>query len=348
MYRRPLPIAEHACWFWSLALIICVAFASHLSAATVLTGDVFPPSPWGDLTYPYPQIGITDVGTLLIDGGSQRTSNSGMLGVDPGSTGAATITGPGSKWTNNQTLYIGNSGTGQLRVEAGGQVSNPVGYLGVNPGATGNATITGLASKWINSSALYVGPRGNGTVTVENGGHVSTGTLYASMADLHGDGTIAATGAVLDADLQFNSAQPAQAVLEFGAGGTLTVAAGAGNLGAGYKGLGSLTIAEGVAVSSFIGILGHYDGSTGNATITGLGSKWNNTAALYVGSRGSGALTVENGGHVSAGTLYASLTDLTATELLPRPARCSTWICSSTPRIQRRPSLDLAPAVRSR
>ena len=70
------------------------------------------------------------------------------------------------------------------------------------------------------------------------GGEVTAGTLFASLGDLHGDGVITVDGAVLDADLRFDATHPTQAVTAFGSGGTLTVTAGGGLLGAGYKGLG--------------------------------------------------------------------------------------------------------------
>jgi T5SS/PEP-CTERM-associated repeat protein len=247
-------------------------------------------------------IGRSGNGALHVETGGQVINVLGYLGYNSGSTGTATITGAGSKWINSSTLYVGNSGNGELRVEAGGQVSNNAGLLGFSFGSTGTATITGAGSKWTNGSRLYVGWLGSGALTVENGGQVTAATLLSSLEDLHGDGKIAATqGAVLDADLQFNAAHPAQTVLGFGTGGTLTVTAAAGGyLGAGYKGHGSLTIAEGVAVSNSYGYLGYHAGSTGIATITGAGSKWTNADELYVGNVGSGALRVEAGGQVSS------------------------------------------------
>ena len=83
-----------------------------------------------------------------------------------------------------------------------------------------------------------------------DGGEVTAGTLYASLGDLHGDGVISVDGAVLDTDLRFDATHPTQVVNDFGSGGTLTVTAGGGTLGAGYKGLGSLTVADGIAVAS--------------------------------------------------------------------------------------------------
>ena len=53
--------------------------------------------------------------------------------------------------------------------------------------------------------SLYLGwasSNSSGTLTVTNGGVVTTGTLYASLSSLLGNGTITAKGAVMDANLQ--------------------------------------------------------------------------------------------------------------------------------------------------
>jgi T5SS/PEP-CTERM-associated repeat protein len=305
MHQPPRQPTANAWLLGTATLILTLAFAPNLPAATVITGDVIPALPWNFLTDP--KIGNTGAGTLTVDGGSLLNSGVAYLGDQPGSTGTATITGGGSTWFNNDALIVGRFGNGLFHVEAGGQVSSSAGYLGINIGSTGTATIAGVGSKWTSRSSLIVGSFGSGTLTVEDGGHVTADTLYASLGDLYGNGTIASTkGAVLDADLQFNAAQPAEAVLGFGAGGTLTVTTGASSsLGAGYKGLGSLTIADGVEVSSFTGYLGYRAGSTGTATITGGGSSWTNRSSLDVGFHGSGALRVEAGGQVSS--IYATV-----------------------------------------
>ena len=150
MRRLPLLQTKNAWWVGTLALILALGFAPRLPAATVITGDVAPVLPWSSSTTP--KIGITGVGTLAVDGGSQLSSGLSYLGYNAGSTGTATITGAGSKWTNSSELKVGYDGSGSLRVEAGGEVSNSGGYLGYRAGSTGTATITGAGSKWTNSS----------------------------------------------------------------------------------------------------------------------------------------------------------------------------------------------------
>ena len=251
-------------------------------------------------------------GTLRIEGGGQVSNvNNGKLGVSPGSTGTVTVTGDGSKWTTGGDLSVGCSGSGTLNIEAGGEAGHRYCYIGENPGSTGAVTVTGANSKWPISRGLYVSKEGGGTLTVADGGLVTAGTLYASPGNLLGNGTITATqGAVLDADLVFDAAHGTTQTLAFGTGGTLSLTVtSAGDLGAGYKGTGTLRIADGMAITAVTGYLGYYSGSIGTATVDGKGAAWNTTGSLYVGGSsgaagGTASLTVKNGGSVTvAGTL---------------------------------------------
>ena len=251
-------------------------------------------------------VGYYGAGTLTAEAGGQVSNTDGHLGDESGSTGTATVTGADSTWTNSGDLFVGRYGAGTLTVEAGGQVSNTDGHLGDESGSTGTASVTGEGSTWTNSGDLNVGRYGGaGTLTVADGGLVSAKTLYASPSNLFGDGTITAHGAVLDADLVFDSTHGLAQSLSFGTGGTLDLDVdGTGGLGAGHRGTGTLHIADGVAVASAGGYLGYRSGSTGAATVTGEGSTWTNSGTLYVGSSGAGTLTVEAGGQVSNSSGY--------------------------------------------
>ncbi|MCX5653957.1 MAG: hypothetical protein NTY65_04820, partial [Planctomycetota bacterium] len=164
-------------------------------------------------------VGYRGTGTLNIQNGGEVSNTTGYLGYYSGSSGTATVDGIGSKWTNSQTLYVGYRSTGTLNIQNGGQVSSTSGYLGYYGSSSGTATVDGIGSKWTNLGDLDVGYNGAGTLTVTNGGQVSAKTLYASPSNLFGNGTIAAQGAVLDADLVFDSTHGLAQALAFGAGG---------------------------------------------------------------------------------------------------------------------------------
>ena len=148
---------------------------------------------------------------LTIEDGGEVTDYYGYVGRDSGSLGTVTVTGAGSKWTNSFELIVGYNGSGTLTIEAGGEVSNTSATLATIPVPSVRPRSPAAGSKWTNSENLYVGYDGSGTLTVNDGGTVVVGkTLYASLDDLLGNGTISANGGVLDADLVFDAAHGSQ------------------------------------------------------------------------------------------------------------------------------------------
>ena len=239
---------------------------------------------------------------LDISGGAAVSNTLGFVGYASGSTAVATVSGAGSTWTNTGFLYVGQLGTGALSVNGGATVTNLNGYLGYATGSTGTATVAGPGSTWSNPGSLFVGYEGSGALTVSNGGQVTAGTLFASMSDLDGDGTVSAAGAVLDTDLVFDATHGLSQLLPFGTGGTLELSFdGNSALGVGFRGAGTLRIADGVDVTSSSGYVGYRGGSNGSATVSGASSTWTISGDLHVGSWGAGALTIEDSGAVVVG-----------------------------------------------
>ncbi|WP_261342740.1 hypothetical protein [Posidoniimonas polymericola] len=253
---------------------------------------------WHSLLY----IGFEGTGSMHIAAGGYVLSTHTTISAAAGGSGEVVVSGSGSEWENESTISVGRLGRGSLTIENGGQVKSMAGYLGDQAGSTGEAAVTGTGSHWDILRDLRVGIQGDASLTVADGGVVTTRGLHASLSDLHGDGTIVASGgAVLDADLVFNAATGNQAALGFGDGGVLSVTADGWALGAGYRGNGTLAIAEGVAISSSYGVLGNYGGSSGDAVVAGSGSEWNMSETLWIGRQGTGLLTITEGGMASVG-----------------------------------------------
>lgn len=260
-------------------------------------------------------LGYDGSGSVLIESGGQLNNASPAgaiyMAFRAGSTGTATVRGSGSKWTDSSSLYVGIRGNAALNIESGGQVSNTMGSIASATGSSGAVLVTGAGSSWTNSSILFVGREGTGSLTVSDGGAVTAKSIFTSLGSLHGNGSITVNGAVLDENLVFDAQHSLSQTLDFGSGGQLKLnSTAAGYLGAGHKGTGSLTVADGMSVASTYGYLGYVAGSSGSGVVTGAGSAWSNSAALYVGYEGNGRLTVSDGGTVSAKTLYASMADL--------------------------------------
>ena len=72
-------------------------------------------------------------GTLTIRNGGAVSNGFGSLAMHSGSTGAATVDGTGSTWTNSADLHVGYCGTGTLTIRNGGSVSASTASLPARP-----------------------------------------------------------------------------------------------------------------------------------------------------------------------------------------------------------------------
>ncbi len=214
-------------------------------------------------------------GTLNIKNGGVVTNTNAYLSTFEDDKATVLVDGAGSKWTSSGELQVGVVGPATLDVKNGGVVESVKGTIGVNTGSVGTVTVDGSGSKWTLTGDLSVGASGTGTLNIKNGGTVTSvnGTLGAQSGST---GT-----ATVD-----------------GAGSKWTIL---GNLISGSSGSGTLNITNGGVVSagSFLG--GNNSGSTSTVTVDGAGSLLKTTdGGLYVNFVGTGSLTVQNGGSVSA------------------------------------------------
>ena len=275
-------------------------------------------------------VGQSGSGTLNVEVGGVVSNTYGYIGRYADSTGVATVTGSGSQWTNSGHLRVGASGSGTLNVEAGGVVSNMKGYIGSSSGSTGEATVTGIGSQW-NNGDLYVGYFGNGTLNVESGGVISStlsgfigvassatgvatvigsGSKWNNVGDLsvgeYGTGTlnVESGGVVFNTVSGFigRYAGSTGAVTVTGSGSQWNNSGStwpASGLYVGEYGNGTLNVEAGGVVSNDTGHIGMASAATGEVTVRGAGSQWNNLGGLEVGHLGTGTLKVEAGGVVS-------------------------------------------------
>ena len=174
-----------------LFLILVIGTLSpNLSTAAIITsGDVISPvydsnDPWfihfepelDDLI-----VGDTTVGSMEINTGSWVQNTDGYIGRNPTASGTVTITGEGmffgSRWWNNDYLYVGYSGTGVLNISAGGHVRSTDGIIGTMAGSSGSVTVSGSGAQFTSlfeSDNIYVGYEGEGELLVSDGGNVVT------------------------------------------------------------------------------------------------------------------------------------------------------------------------------
>ena len=281
-------------------------------------------------------IGYGGNGTLEIADGGTVSNTYSYIGYNSGSTSTVTVDGTDSTWTNNGSICVGYHGNGALEITNSGTVSSNGGGMGAFVNSTGKVTVDGAGSTWTNNGSLGVGDKGDGTLVIANGGAVSvakttwvgygddstlgaiqfggnggtltTSAIYFSPSQLSGTGTINTKSIVSDADIVLDGGvSVSQFTVDIASqdGGQVTMNLDMSDrvdfLGAGYKGSGSLTIQNGAKVYSVYGYIGYEYGSTGEATVDGIGSTWTNgDYYLYVGGSGDGTLAITNGGTVNS------------------------------------------------
>ncbi|WP_235897800.1 autotransporter outer membrane beta-barrel domain-containing protein [Yersinia alsatica] len=246
------------------------------------------PSPWdiiGDI-----DIGDIGSGTLnVFNGGSVTNSGYAYIGRANGS-GEVNISGPGSSWNHDGSqIFVGHEGNGALNITDGGVLSsgpdaafingNDGVFIGNEVGVRGIATVSGAGSKLdVNSGSIIVGLYGTGILNITDGGESSGRRIdIGSYAGSSGIATLSGVDSIMKSSERFVVGVSGTGIFDILAGGVVA------NEGIGYIGANAA---------------GH-----GTATVSGIGSQWNNTDALYLGLTGAGTLTITDNGEVSASSL---------------------------------------------
>ncbi len=236
---------------------------------------------WSNRGY-FLYVGYAGAGNVLtITNGGKVYDPAGYLGYRRSSSNnAATVTGPGSVWSNTSTwLYVGYSGNGNtLTITNGGAVFDQTGVIcGVPSTRDCAAIVTGSGSVWSNSGPLHVGEHGTGnTLALTNGGAAYNTWGYLGYEADASNNTVAVTGPGSAWNCSTNL------YLAF------------------YGRSNSLSIAAGGAVCNFEGVLGISTNANNNAvSVAGPGSMWTNRDWLAIGFSGaSNTLTITDGGVV--------------------------------------------------
>ncbi len=248
---------------------------------------------------PFPYITVTDTGSrwenagdlyvganrsdarLQIANGGYVSNNNAIIAQSGSENVAVSVTGPGSTWINNGTIYVGQWGDGRFNIFNGGYVSSYNGVIGAEAVSDSSAGVTDAGSVWDISGGLYVGYYGEGTLAIESGGQVNVNGSFpgASIGNYAGsNGLLRVRGQ--DSELNVN-------------GGEFTVGAG---------GEASLYILDGGCVVSQDASIGKGIDSTGSVTVSGADSHWQINGDFLIGYQGTASLLIENGATVhSAG-----------------------------------------------
>lgn len=316
-----------------------LGFASTAEGQVSVTGAAGQLSISNDLF-----VGADGIGILSASGGAVVTCDNAYIAQNAGSTGQATFSGANTRFTVGDLLYAGYNGDATVLIEQGAIFNSDDGYLGVEAGSSGQVTIAGTDSTWNVSGELAIGQQGSGTLVIADNalvdvtgqtklgtdggagsiqftqGTMQTQMLWAGASQLTGIGTVNTTGIIADGlDLTFDASHGTQQSVVLNTRPTQQITFNLDldpdlTFGAGYKGTGSLTVAEGRVLTNRIGVLGVGASSQGTATVSGPGSTWQLIESLTIGDAGSAYLTIENGGAVLAPSIeFGSQMDSTAT-----------------------------------
>jgi len=245
---------------------------------------------------------VSDVGTLWTNAGdlvigydgsgnSLTISNGATVAVQGNTTGVViglngdasnnTVlvtgtnnNGTASTLTTAMDLYVGLGGdSNSLTINGGAKVSNVNGWIGYSNTASNNSVLVSDAGTiWTNSGNLMVGAQGSGNnLVISNGATAAVGSIV-SIGDQAGSSN--------------------NSVLVTGAGSLLS---GPLDMIVGNSGNGTLTVANGGAVSAPTGIyLGYYNGAAGILNIGTLGGSDGagtiTTGYIFNGVSGSGVI----------------------------------------------------------
>ncbi|MGP1352960.1 MAG: beta strand repeat-containing protein, partial [Parasphingopyxis sp.] len=215
-------------------------------------------------------IGEADSGALTVRNGGRIVMNFGRLGERAGSSGTLLVTGADSYFGFQETLVIGNLGSGNATVADGAMLEGTTTFIGDE--GTGELTITG-ADSHLRTLQIQTGNSGTGTLLVEDGGLAEAEVNFVG-SDAGGEGTVTVRGA----GSRVRSTQQTNV---------------------GRNGTGRVIVENGGLFLAQQAAFGIEQGGFGSLMVDGPGSLFE-AAATRIGDAGEGAVTLANGGAMTA------------------------------------------------
>lgn len=153
---------------------------------------------------------VGGVGEASLSNGGKVSVNYFYLGLDQGSVGTLSITGPSSQWETANISSIGHYGHAEVSITDGGTFSHSVDasdhytYIAYAAGSSANVLVSGVngpkRSSLIAMNRIYLGHCGDALMTISDGGSVvapytsSIGLYTGSTGELLVTGVNAASG----------------------------------------------------------------------------------------------------------------------------------------------------------
>ena len=276
-------------------------------------------------------VGFGGEGLLQLFSGSSLESESGRVGVEPGSKGSVRVHNLDTKWLNESELQVGVAGEGAVRVQDQARAESASVVLGFEGSGSGILRVSSDSTFAI-SDELSVGRDGEGQVFILDGQVDSRYGMIGDREQSSGEATVRGDDAVWTNRENLYVGNHGEATLTVERGGQVINqdgyigfhAASDGvvnvvgadsiwhnvrehgdrtDLFVGKNGRGTLRIAQGGRVVNTYAFIGDQPGSEGTVEVTGENAHWDIAwgryhSTLYVGNRGSGTMRIEDGGRV--------------------------------------------------
>jgi T5SS/PEP-CTERM-associated repeat protein len=218
-------------------------------------------------------------GALNVNSGGKLETTHAFLGHGSKfNTGNVTIQGAGSSMIASGGLTVGDLGQGTLRVLSGGRATSNTAFIGNQSDANGLVQISGTNSRLTIGQSAYVGLEGSGRLDILDGGEVQ----------------------VVDASVGLGSSSGNAGVVTVSGAGSKLTSTGGLFVGA-NTGVGEMHVTSGGMVNSKSTYVGDFNAS-GLVTVSGVGSVWNNTDEMYIGTINQGRVHIHSGGVVRSST----------------------------------------------
>jgi T5SS/PEP-CTERM-associated repeat protein len=278
------------------------------------------------------QIGFNRL--VVSNGAAVRSASGGMGSLAAAVSNQVVVTGAGSLWNNQTTLFVGGNSVGnRADVNDGGWLVCSDGSVGLGFSGNSNTVVLSGASGWDNLGTLKVGDGGSGNMLIASNGATvlssnafigantslgnnnlavitGAGTLWSNRSDLtvgnfsFGNRLVAGEGATVFVGghgvIGANSGASSNSVVVTDPETHWLVAS---NLYLGSNGsFSTLVVSNGGSTAHRIGYLGVDVSSSNNlALVTGTNSVMTNRIDLRVGQLGSGnRLVISNGGRLES------------------------------------------------
>lgn len=267
--------------------------------------------------------GTANVGTVTVG----QLSGSGVSQV--------TVRGSSTRLNGSSSASIGLLGDGQMSVLQGARVTSNTLAVGTSPGVDGLAMVGGAGSLWTVAGNAVIGQLGTGRLVVSDGGAFTTSNLSVNNApalfggalgatlDVSGTGsTVRVTDTLTLGDLARSrmsvrdgatvSSQSAKVGTSPSFRGNVDLSGGAlwsvqSGLIVGDGGVGVVAASGAAQLTSATATVSNGSTSRGVVQLSGAGTQWVNSGALFIGNLAPAVVTVADGALLTSGATVVGL-----------------------------------------